>query len=46
LNGGPFPFILGLDFMRRTSMVVDVAKKRFSFGFAPHCVGEIGARSG
>jgi hypothetical protein len=45
LNGGPFPVILGPDFLSRTSMVVDVAKKRFSFGFATHCVGEFGAQS-
>jgi hypothetical protein len=31
LNKGRFPMILGLDFMRRTAMVVDVAKKKFSF---------------
>jgi len=45
LNGGPSPIILGLDFLRRTSMIVDVADKKFSFGFAPHCVGEFGALS-
>jgi hypothetical protein len=42
LNGGPFPIILGLGFLGRTSMVVAVASKRFSFGFAPHRVGEFG----
>jgi hypothetical protein len=26
-------------------MIVDVAEEKFSFGFAPHCVGEFGARS-
>jgi hypothetical protein len=45
LNGGPFPIILGLDFLRRTSMVVDVASKRYSFRFAPQCSGEFGDRS-
>jgi hypothetical protein len=45
LNGGPFPIILGLDILRRTSMVVDVASKRFSFRFAPQCSGEFGDRS-
>lgn len=45
LNGGPFTIILGLDFLRRTLMTVDVAERKFSFGFAPHCVGEFGARS-
>jgi hypothetical protein len=44
LNRGPFPMILGLDFMRRTSMVVDVAKKRFSFGFAPIVLVSSGPR--
>jgi len=39
-NGGPFPVILGLDFLRQTTTVVDVASKRFSFRFAPHCSGE------
>jgi len=42
LNGGPFPVILGLDFMCRTSMRVEIASRRFSFEFAPHCVGEFG----
>jgi hypothetical protein len=31
LNGGPFPVILGLDFLRKTSMVIDVGSKRFNF---------------
>jgi hypothetical protein len=35
LNGGPFPIILDLDFLRRTSMVVDMASKRFTFRFSP-----------
>ena len=35
LEGGAFPFILGLDFMRGTKMLVDVAARQFSFGFAP-----------
>jgi len=42
LNGGPFPVILGLDFLKRTSMVVDLAAKTYSFGFAPHRVGSLG----
>jgi hypothetical protein len=41
LNGGPFPIILGLDFLRQTSMFIDVASKRFSF----QCSGEFGDRS-
>jgi len=40
LKGGPFPVILGLDFLRRTKMVLDVSTKRFSFGFAPDCSAE------
>lgn len=32
LKGGPFPAILGLDFLDRNKMVVDVALRKFSFG--------------
>jgi hypothetical protein len=39
LRSGPFPAILGLDFMDRTKMLVDVASRKFSFGFAPKCSG-------
>jgi hypothetical protein len=39
LSGGPFPVILGLDFMNRTGMMLDVASRKFSFGFAPGCSG-------
>jgi hypothetical protein len=39
LRGGPFPAILGLNFLDRTKMVVDVASRKFSFGFAPSCFG-------
>jgi hypothetical protein len=39
LNGGPFPVILALDFMRRSRMQVDVASRTFRFGFAPETVG-------
>jgi len=39
LRGGPFPAILGLDFLNRTRMLVDVASREFSFGFAPNCKG-------
>jgi hypothetical protein len=42
LNGGSFPVIWGLDFLRRTTIVVNVACKSFSFGFALHCRGEFG----
>jgi len=39
LNGGPFPAILGIDFLRRTQMMVNAATKTFSFGFAPSKIG-------
>ena len=42
LNGRPFPIILGLDFLQRTSMVVDMASRSFSFRFAPQCSGRFG----
>ena len=43
MNGGPFPVILGLEFLQRTSMVVDVPAKTFSFGFVSHHTGEFGS---
>ena len=46
LDGGPFPVILGLDFMRRTRMSVDVAAKKFQFGFVPHLTGQCGNPKG
>jgi len=39
LQEGPFPAILGLDFLTHTRMRVDVASREFSFGFAPGCSG-------
>ena len=39
LKEGLFPAILGLDFLNKTKMVVDVASRRYSFGFAPDCSG-------
>jgi hypothetical protein len=39
LSEGPFPVILGLDFMNRTGMLLDVSSRTFSFGFAPGCSG-------
>jgi hypothetical protein len=39
LERGSFPVILGLDFLERTKMVVDVASRKFSFVFAPDIVG-------
>jgi hypothetical protein len=39
LKGGPFPAILGMDFLSRTQMTIDPALRKFGFGFAPDCVG-------
>jgi hypothetical protein len=39
LSGGPFPVILGLDFINRTVMMLDVASRRFSFRSAPSTSG-------
>jgi hypothetical protein len=35
LNDGPFPAILGMDFLNRTQMRVDIPAGTFSFAFAP-----------
>ena len=43
LNGGPFPLILGLDFLQLTSMVVDMASRTFSFRFVQQCSGRFGS---
>ena len=40
LDAGPFPVILGLDFLTRIQLVIDVFLKRFSFRFGPGCVAE------
>ena len=39
LNEGPFPAILGLDFLQRTQMRVDLTSRTFSFAFAPERSG-------
>jgi hypothetical protein len=39
LNEGPFPVILGLDFLKHTQMRVDVAAGSYGFAFAPQVVG-------
>jgi hypothetical protein len=39
LNDGPFLVILGLDFLKHTRIVVDVAAGRYSFAFAPSQTG-------
>ena len=40
LDEGPFPVTLGLDFLTRTQVVIDVSLERFSFRFCHVCVGE------
>ena len=39
LNDGPFPAILGLDFLQRTQMTLDLPSRSFGFAFAPDSVG-------
>ena len=39
LNAGPFPAILGLDFLRHTGMTIDLPNSSFRFAFAPNDVG-------
>jgi hypothetical protein len=46
LREGPFPAILGMDFLTRTGMVVDAASRTFSFGFAPESRGSLSVRDG
>ena len=43
LNGGPFPVILGVDFLKRTHMLVNSAAKTFHLNFAPDKVGSFSA---
>ena len=38
LNGGPFPVTQGVDFFRRTNMLVNPAAKTCFFSFAPNKV--------
>jgi hypothetical protein len=46
LQEGPFAITLGLDFLGRSQMIVDLAKREYYFGFAPDkvmkfiCLGE------
>ena len=40
LKKGPAPVILGLDFLRLTKMTLDVASRKYSFGFAPERWGQ------
>lgn len=46
LERGPFPVILGLDFLCRTRMVGDVSSRKYSLGFAPARCGVFGSRQG
>jgi hypothetical protein len=41
LEGGPFPAILGLDFLRKTRMNLDVSNAKFCFAFAPEREGHL-----
>jgi hypothetical protein len=46
LKEGPFPAILGVDFLTRTEMLVNAASQTFSFTFAPECSGSLSVRDG
>jgi hypothetical protein len=46
LKEGPFPAILGLNFLARTRMTVDVASRKFSFAFAPEFSNSLLVREG
>jgi len=41
LRGGSFPAILELDFMDRTTLLVDVVSQKFSFSFSPNFSGTL-----
>jgi len=45
LNGRPFPIILGIDFLHRIQMKVDVDSRTYSFSFAPGNVGTFSSAS-
>ena len=42
LDGGPFPALLGLDFLQRTQMMLNLPDKTFGYAFAPTKVGSFG----
>jgi hypothetical protein len=46
LNGGPFPVILGIDFLRHSNMLVNPADRTFSFSFSPDKVGQFSSGCG
>jgi len=39
LKDGPFSAIVGMDFLQRTRMRIDVSSRTYSFAFAPNVVG-------
>jgi hypothetical protein len=39
LNDGPFPAIIGMDFLQRTQMRFDISSRTYSFAFVPDVVG-------
>jgi hypothetical protein len=39
LKDGPFSAILGIDFLQRTRMRIEVSSRTYSFAFAPNVVG-------
>ena len=43
LKGGPFPAILGMEFLLCSQMRVELHSKTYSFAFAPTCVGSFSA---
>jgi len=43
LNGGPLQAILGIDFLQRTQMRVDLSSRTYCFAIAPSTVGSFSA---
>ena len=39
MNGGPFPSILGIDFLEMTKIIVGMSSRRYSFACAPNVKG-------
>ena len=44
LKEGPFPAILGMDFLQHTQMRVELSSRTYLFAFAPTCVGSFSPR--